>query len=88
MAVAMRFGDLTRSLSFSLERGPLVRLPQVREPNPRTGEQRMKSEQIKEITERATEQLVAALNAGHSEAHPHAPSIEVRDEEVACVLLG
>jgi antirestriction protein ArdC len=27
----------------------------------------MKSEQIKEITERATEQLVAALNAGHSE---------------------
>ncbi len=28
----------------------------------------MKSEQIKEITERATEQLVAALNAGHSEA--------------------
>jgi antirestriction protein ArdC len=28
----------------------------------------MKSEQIKEITERATEQLLAALNAGHSEA--------------------
>ncbi len=28
----------------------------------------MKSEQIKEITERATQQLVAALNAGHSEA--------------------
>ncbi len=28
----------------------------------------MKSEQIKEITERATEQLVAALNAGQSEA--------------------
>src|SRR5437773_11569297 len=28
----------------------------------------MKSELIKEITERATEQLVAALNAGHSEA--------------------
>jgi antirestriction protein ArdC len=28
----------------------------------------MKSEQIKEITERATEQLVAALKAGHSEA--------------------
>jgi antirestriction protein ArdC len=28
----------------------------------------MKSEQIKEITERATEQLAAALNAGHSEA--------------------
>jgi hypothetical protein len=28
----------------------------------------MKSHQIKEITERATEQLVAALNAGHSEA--------------------
>jgi antirestriction protein ArdC len=28
----------------------------------------MKSEQIKEITERATEQLVAALNAGHSDA--------------------
>ena len=28
----------------------------------------MKSEQIKEITEKATEQLVAALNAGHSEA--------------------
>jgi antirestriction protein ArdC len=28
----------------------------------------MKSEQIKEITERATEQLVAALNGGHSEA--------------------
>ena len=28
----------------------------------------MKSEQIKEITERAAEQLVAALNAGHSEA--------------------
>jgi hypothetical protein len=28
----------------------------------------MKSEQIKEITERATEQLSAALNAGHSEA--------------------
>jgi antirestriction protein ArdC len=28
----------------------------------------MKSEQIKEITARATEQLVAALNAGHSEA--------------------
>ena len=27
----------------------------------------MKSEQIKEITDRATEQLVAALNAGHSE---------------------
>jgi antirestriction protein ArdC len=28
----------------------------------------MKSEQIKEITERATEQLATALNAGHSEA--------------------
>jgi antirestriction protein ArdC len=28
----------------------------------------MKSEQIKELTERATEQLVAALNGGHSEA--------------------
>jgi antirestriction protein ArdC len=28
----------------------------------------MKSEQIKEIMEKATEQLVAALNAGHSEA--------------------
>jgi antirestriction protein ArdC len=28
----------------------------------------MKAEQIKEITERATEQLVAALQAGHSEA--------------------
>jgi antirestriction protein ArdC len=28
----------------------------------------MKSEQIKEITERATEELVATLNAGHSEA--------------------
>jgi antirestriction protein ArdC len=28
----------------------------------------MKSEQIKEIAEKATEQLVAALNAGHSEA--------------------
>ena len=28
----------------------------------------MKSEQTREITERATEQLVAALNAGHSEA--------------------
>jgi len=28
----------------------------------------MKSEQIKEITDRATEQLAAALNAGHSEA--------------------
>jgi hypothetical protein len=28
----------------------------------------MKSEQIKEITERATEQLVAALNADPSEA--------------------
>ena len=28
----------------------------------------MKSEQIKEITDRATEQLVAALNAGRSEA--------------------
>jgi antirestriction protein ArdC len=28
----------------------------------------MKSEQIKEVTERATEQLVAALNGGHSEA--------------------
>jgi len=28
----------------------------------------MKSEQIKEITDRATEQLVAALKAGHSEA--------------------
>jgi hypothetical protein len=28
----------------------------------------MKSEQIREITERATEQLSAALNAGHSEA--------------------
>ena len=30
----------------------------------------MKSEQIKEITEKATDQLVAALNAGHSEALP------------------
>src|SRR6266853_5147119 len=28
----------------------------------------MKSEQIKEITDKATEHLVAALNAGHSEA--------------------
>jgi hypothetical protein len=28
----------------------------------------MKSEQIKEIMEKATDQLVAALNAGHSEA--------------------
>jgi hypothetical protein len=28
----------------------------------------MKSEQIKEITDRAAEQLVAALQAGHSEA--------------------
>ena len=27
----------------------------------------MKSEQIKEITDRATEQLVAALKAGHNE---------------------
>jgi hypothetical protein len=27
----------------------------------------MKSEQIKEITEKATEQLVAALKSGHSE---------------------
>jgi len=27
----------------------------------------MKSEQINEITDKATEQLVAALNAGHSE---------------------
>ena len=27
----------------------------------------MKTEQIKEITDKATEQLVAALNAGHSE---------------------
>jgi len=35
--------------------------------NPRTGERKMKSEQIKEITDRAAEQLVAALNAGHSE---------------------
>ena len=28
----------------------------------------MKLEQIKEITDKATEQLTAALNAGHSEA--------------------
>jgi hypothetical protein len=28
----------------------------------------MKAEQIKEITDRATEQLVAALQSGHSEA--------------------
>jgi hypothetical protein len=28
----------------------------------------MKSEQVKEITDKATEQLVAALNAGRSEA--------------------
>jgi antirestriction factor ArdC-like protein len=28
----------------------------------------MKSEQIKEITDRASEQLVAALNAGHTES--------------------
>src|SRR5260221_1925274 len=34
---------------------------------PRTGDRKMKSEQIKEITDRATEQLVAALKAGHSE---------------------
>src|SRR5260221_10962575 len=33
----------------------------------RTGDRKMKSEQIKEITDRATEQLVAALKAGHSE---------------------
>jgi hypothetical protein len=30
----------------------------------------MKSEQIKEITEKATEQLVAALQQGHNEALP------------------
>src|SRR5882724_7475241 len=57
-----------RFLPFSCERGSLVPLPQVREPNPRTGERKMKSELIKEITDRATGQLVAALNAGHSEA--------------------
>jgi hypothetical protein len=48
-------------LPFSCERGPLVPLREVREPNPRTGERKMKSEQIKEITDRAAEQLVAAL---------------------------
>src|SRR5258708_25168106 len=57
-----------RFLPFSCECGSLVPLPQVREPNPRTGERKMKSEQIKEIMEKATEQLVAALNAGHTEA--------------------
>src|SRR6202041_1320815 len=54
-------------LPFSCGRGSLVPLPQVREPNPRTGERKMKSEQIKEITEKATEQLVAALDQGRSE---------------------
>src|SRR6267378_7645355 len=57
-----------RFLPFSCGRGSLVPLLRVREPNPRTGERKMKSEQIKEITERATQQLVAALNAGHSDA--------------------
>src|SRR6266849_10073847 len=55
-------------LPFSCGRGPLVPLPQVREPNPRTGERKMKSEQIKEIADKATDQLVATLNAGRSEA--------------------
>src|SRR5258706_15854000 len=55
-------------LPLSCERGSLVPLRGVREPNPRTGERKMKSEQIKEITDKATEQLVDALNAGHSEA--------------------
>src|SRR5258706_7182039 len=54
-------------LPLSCERGSLVPLRGVREPNPRTGERKMKSEQIKEITDKATEQLVDALNAGHSE---------------------
>src|SRR5579859_5000396 len=54
-------------LSFSCGRGSLVPLPQVREPNPRTGERKMKAEQIKEITDRATEQLVSALQSGHSQ---------------------
>jgi len=66
--VAVRSGHLITLLPFSCERGLLVPLPQVREPNPRIGERKMKSEQIKEITDRATEQLVAALNAGRSDA--------------------
>src|SRR4029077_2700107 len=57
-----------RFLPFSCGPGSSVPLPQVRAPNPRTREREMKSEQIKEITERATEQLVATLNAGQSEA--------------------
>src|SRR5260370_107174 len=39
----------------------------MREPNPRTGERNMKSEQIKEITDKAADQLIAALKAGRSE---------------------
>lgn len=61
-------GSARRIVSYRLLRtrffGPLTR---VREPNPGTGERTLKSEQIKEITDRATEQLVAALKAGHSE---------------------
>src|SRR5258706_4136621 len=55
------------SSSVLLQRGPLVPAGSegTKSPHRRT---EMKSEQIKELTEKATEQLVAALNAGRSEA--------------------
>src|SRR5229473_4605640 len=39
----------------------------MKEPNHLTGERKMKSEQIKQITNKAIEQLIAALNEGRSE---------------------
>jgi hypothetical protein len=51
---------LIRLVPFSCERSSLVPLPCMREPNPRTGERKMKSEQIKEITDKAPQLDVVA----------------------------
>jgi antirestriction protein ArdC len=67
MLIAFR-GSADSSSSIHLQSRPFGSRFQVREAEPRSGERKMKSEQIKEITDRAAEQLLAALQAGHSEA--------------------
>ena len=46
----------------------MVPLSWLKEPNHLTGECKIKNEQIKEITSKAIEQLIAAVNEGQTEA--------------------
>jgi hypothetical protein len=48
----------------------------------------MKSEQIKEITEKATTDLVAGLNAGHSEVLISAPPMQLGSVRAAWLMSG